>query len=43
VHHYEAGIRKGDILLMLEARSAEEARQIADEWNRLGGKDVFYG
>ena len=43
VHHYEAGIRKGDILLMLEARSTEEARQIADEWNKLGGKDVFYG
>ena len=43
VRHYEAGIRKGDILLMVEARSAVEARQIADEWKKLGGKDVIYG
>jgi hypothetical protein len=43
VRHYEAGIRKGDILLMVEARSADEARQIAAEWKNLGGKDIFYG
>lgn len=43
VRRYEAGIRAGDILLMVEARSADEAGQIADEWENLGGKDVFYG
>jgi len=43
VRHYETGIRKGEILLMVEARSADEAREIADEWKSLGGSDVYYG
>ena len=43
VRIYEAGIREGDILLMVEASSAEEARQIADEWKNLGGREIFYG
>ena len=43
VRHYENGIRKGEILLMVEARSADEAREIADEWKNLGGRDLYYG
>jgi hypothetical protein len=43
VRQYEAAIRAGDILLMVEARSTDEAGQIADEWKNLGGKDIFYG
>jgi hypothetical protein len=43
VRRYEEGIRKGDILLMVEARSEEEARQVAAEWKSLGGSDIVYG
>ena len=43
VRHYENGIRKGEILLMVEARSADEAREIADQWKDLGGRDLYYG
>jgi len=43
VKHYEAGIRKGGILMMVHARTDAEARQLATEWRKAGGKDVVYG
>jgi hypothetical protein len=41
VRHYEAGIQEGGILMMVEARSEEDARQIAQQWNAIGGRDIF--
>lgn len=40
VRQYEAGIRDGGTLMMVEARSDEDARQIQQEWAALGGRDV---
>lgn len=37
---YEAGIRQGGILMMVEPRSDEDARAIAQEWQALGGSDI---
>jgi hypothetical protein len=42
VKRYEQGIRSGSILVLVEARSQAEAREIADDWNRIGGKGIFY-
>lgn len=41
VRHYKAGIENGGILMMVEARSGEDARQIEQEWQASGGRDVF--
>jgi hypothetical protein len=41
VHHYEAGLHDGGILMMVEARSDEDARQIAQQWQAIGGRDVY--
>jgi hypothetical protein len=41
IRHYEAGIKNGGILMMVEARSDEDARQIEQQWNALGGSDVY--
>lgn len=43
IKQYEAGLRKGDILMMVDARSDAEARRIAGEWKKAGGRDIFYG
>lgn len=43
VRHYEQGIRDGGILMMVEPRSEEDARQIEQEWKAIGGRDVFAG
>lgn len=40
VHHYEAGIRAGGILVMVEVRSDETAREIEQQWKAIGGRDV---
>ena len=40
VHGYEEGIRQGGILMMVEARSDEDARAIAQQWQAAGGRDV---
>jgi hypothetical protein len=40
VRHYEAGIHEGGILMMVEARSDEDARQIEQQWTSIGGRDV---
>jgi hypothetical protein len=41
VRHYEAGIHDGGILMMVEARSDEDARQIEQQWKAIGGRDVY--
>lgn len=40
VRFYEAGIKDGGILMMVEARSDEDARQIEQQWKAVGGRDV---
>lgn len=40
VRHYEAGIHDGGTLMMVEARSDEDARQIEQQWKAIGGRDV---
>ncbi len=40
VHRYEAGIQDGGILMMVEARSDEDARQIERQWAAFGAQDV---
>ena len=40
VHLYEAGIKDGGILMMVEARSDEDAGQIEQHWKAVGGRDV---
>jgi hypothetical protein len=42
VRHYEDGIRKGAILVLVETRSEAEARDIAEDWKKIGGRDIFY-
>jgi hypothetical protein len=42
IRHYEAGIQEGGILMMVEARSEEDARQIEQQWNAIGGRDIFF-
>jgi hypothetical protein len=41
VRHYDAGIRDGGILMMVEARSDEDAAQIQKQWKAIGGSHVF--
>lgn len=40
VRQYESGIHEGGILMMVEARSDEDARQLAQQWTAIGGRDV---
>jgi len=42
VRGYESAIKKGFILVMVETRDADDVRQIADAWKKLGGRDIFY-
>jgi len=41
VRRYEAGIHDGGILMMVEARSDEDVRQIEQQWKAIGGRDVY--
>lgn len=41
VRRYEAGIHAGGILMMVEARSDEDGRQIEQQWKAIGGREVF--
>jgi hypothetical protein len=41
IRMYEAGVRDGGILMMVEARSDEDARQIEQQWKACGGREVF--
>lgn len=40
---YEDAIKKGAVLMMVETRSQSDARALAEEWKRLGGRDIHYG
>lgn len=41
VRHYQAGITDGGILMMVEARTQEDAQHIEQQWKAIGGRDVF--
>ncbi len=43
IRGYESEIKKGAILIMVEARSDDDARRIADDWKKLGGRDIHSG
>ena len=40
IRHYEAGIHDGGILMMVEARTVDDARGIEQQWKAIGGRDV---
>lgn len=40
VRGYEADIKKGAILMSVEARSAADAKAIGEDWARAGGRDI---
>jgi len=40
VRSYETQIRKGAILMSVEARSATDAQAIAEEWAKSAGRDI---
>lgn len=42
IRHYETGIKEGGILMMVEPRSDEDARAIQQQWNAVGGRDVWW-
>lgn len=42
VRPYESGIRKGGILIMVEAASEADARKIEEDWKKAGGRDIHY-
>jgi hypothetical protein len=37
---YEADVRKGAILMSVEARSASDAKAIAEDWAEFGGREI---
>lgn len=41
VRQYETAVKNGGILMMVEARSDEDARKIAQEWKAIGGRDIW--
>ena len=43
VRGYESAIKKGAVLIMVTARSDADARLIAEDWKKLGGRDIHYG
>jgi hypothetical protein len=43
VRAYESDIRKGAILILVRAGSGADAKAIADDWRRLGGRDIHAG
>lgn len=42
IRPYASAIRKGGILLMVEARSDDDARSIEKDWEKSGGSDIHY-
>lgn len=40
LHGYEADVRKGAILMSVEAKSASDANAIAEDWAEFGGRDI---
>src|SRR5688572_3596727 len=42
LEEYQAGIRRGEILVMVEPVSDEDADAIREEWTALGGRKIHY-
>jgi hypothetical protein len=42
IRSYASAIRKGGILIMVEARSDDDARSIEKDWEKSGGRDIHY-
>lgn len=42
IRPYASGIRKGGILIMVEADSDADARKIEEDWKKTGGRDIRY-
>jgi hypothetical protein len=42
VRQYEEAIRKGAILVVVEARSADDAQQLAEAWKKIGAREIYY-
>jgi hypothetical protein len=42
IREYEAAIKGGGILMMLETRSDEDARAIERQWSKIGGREIHY-
>ncbi len=42
LEEYQAGIRKGAILVMVAPKSDQDAEAIRDEWTKLGGQKIHY-
>jgi hypothetical protein len=40
LHGYEADVRKGAILMTVEAKSPADAAAIAEDWKKSGGRDI---
>lgn len=40
IRAYEAGIREGGILMMVEVRTDEDARHVEQQWQAIGGRDI---
>ncbi len=40
LHGYEADVRKGAILMSVEAKSPADAKAIAEDWAESGGRDI---
>ncbi len=40
LEEYQAGIRKGEILVMVEPDSDADADAIREEWTKLGGRNI---
>jgi hypothetical protein len=42
IRPYASAIRRGGILIMVEAHSADDARSIQKDWEKSGGRDIQY-
>lgn len=42
IRPYATALRKGGILIMVDARTDEDARNIEKDWEKSGGSDIYY-
>lgn len=42
IEKYEAAVNEGGILMMLETRDEDDAREIEKRWKKIGGRDIHY-
>ncbi len=43
IRKYESAVKNGDILIMVAARTGADAREIADTWAKIGGREIHNG